>query len=344
MAFKRNKSYHEILKSLVEDPLQNSYLIYGGEDFLREEAIKILCRRIVSPETQSLNRIILYGEDVLKEELVSQLTSFSIFGEKRVIIIKDVDRLNTATQKALTNYLYNTMDTTVCIGESSDSDIRKKKIFKVWKEKGVCLEFKPLYRNQLPVWLQREANSIEIKIAPEAVEILIENAGMSLRSLSGELKKLALFISPRTRIEKEDISAAVGDSQQYNIFAFFDALGDRNVQKVIHIVMRLIERGEKPTGIIYRLAGYWTKLLQIKLATSSEELAKKLSIHPYFLSKYKAQAARFSVEQLEYGYRYMLNADAALKQGVRDEKLIITILIYQLLQETPTRSLRLRLI
>ena len=70
-------------------------------------------------------------------------------------------------------------------------------------------------------------------ISDEALAGLIVGAGPNARALRSEIEKLSLYVGSRPRIETEDVEAIVTQNKQARAFALGDALGDRDLARLL---------------------------------------------------------------------------------------------------------------
>jgi len=62
---------------------------------------------------------------------------------------------------------------------------------------------------------------------------MVANAGPNARALRAEIEKLSLYVGERPRIGSEDVDAIVTRNKQARAFAMGDALGDRNLARLL---------------------------------------------------------------------------------------------------------------
>ena len=76
-------NYLEQLRKIQTAPPQPVYLITGQEDYLRETAINLLVKRSDTDETTKF-----FGDEIDADVLNVHLASYSLFTEKKIIIIR----------------------------------------------------------------------------------------------------------------------------------------------------------------------------------------------------------------------------------------------------------------
>jgi DNA polymerase-3 subunit delta len=135
-------------------------------------------------------------------------------------------------------------------------------------------------------------------ISDHALASLAANAGPNPRALRNEIEKLSLYVGERPRIETADVQAIVTRNKQARAFALGDALGDRNLPRVLRCLdEELWEIRRDPQhseiGLLYGLISKVRGLILI-----SEMLARKWLRQENDFSRFKAQLARIPPEAL----------------------------------------------
>jgi DNA polymerase III subunit delta len=136
------------------------------------------------------------------------------------------------------------------------------------------------------------------EISREALSRLVTFTGPHPRALRSEIEKLFLYAGVRERIETADVEAIVTRQKQAKAFALGDALGDRNLPRVLRCLdEELWEMRRDPQhseiGLLY---GLISKVRSLILVT--EMLARKWLRRESDFSRFKGQLARVPVEAM----------------------------------------------
>ncbi|HUD83409.1 MAG TPA: DNA polymerase III subunit delta [Candidatus Saccharimonadales bacterium] len=96
------------------------------------------------------------------------------------------------------------------------------------------------------------------EISDEALARMVANAGPNARALRAEIEKLSLYVGERPRIGSEDVDAIVTRNKQARAFAMGDALGDRNLARVLRCLDEELWETRRDTqrneiGLLYGL-------------------------------------------------------------------------------------------
>ncbi|HTB21114.1 MAG TPA: hypothetical protein VK914_00250 [bacterium] len=118
----------------------------------------------------------------------------------------------------------------VCACSGAD---QRKKLFKLFHEKGRVLDFKSSERGEQVVQTGRAflANLLKQKgltMKPRVGERLVVSAGKDLGLLEQELSKLEAWVWPRTEVNEEDLAVVCLAPPEEKVFAILDALAARN--------------------------------------------------------------------------------------------------------------------
>ena len=95
-------------------------------------------------------------------------------------------------------------------------------------------------------------------ISEEALAELIANVGPHSRQLNNEVEKLALYAGARARLEADDVRAIVTRNKQARAFALGDALGDRDLPRVLRTLDEELwgmqfDKAKSEIGLLYGL-------------------------------------------------------------------------------------------
>ena len=328
-------TYDDLQRSLSEGRFAPVYLFHGGEDFLSSEATQSVIDSALSTNERGFNLDVVYGSEADAREIILHALSFPMMAERRVVIVRDVDKL--ANKELLSTYIENPSPTTSLVLVSTKPDFRKKP-YATAKRTGNVFEFKPLYENQVPSWVVKRVRQQGKEIESDASKMLTAHIGTSLREIQNELNKLYIFIGDRKLITETDIRAVVGVSKEFNIFELQKTLGARNLRRSVEILERMLNAGESGTMIVFMLTRYFLALWRLsdlqRHGSSHNAIAEAVNINPYFLKEYQEAARLFAPSDIENAFVLLAEADEQLKFTSVDEKQVMHGLIVRLLKNS----------
>jgi DNA polymerase III subunit delta len=157
--------------------------------------------------------------------------------------------------------------------------------------------------------------------------------GGNLRQLAQDIDKLIAYAGGR-EIKDGDVQLLVADAREMKVWTLTDALAAHNQNLAIGSLRHMLDDGEQPPVLMATMTRQFRNLMQVKeLAEGnvpSDEIARRLRMHPYVAKKTVDTARRFSYERLEASYRYLLDADLAVKTGRLDPALALDLLVIEL--------------
>jgi len=334
-------SFDEFVQSLPQGAPQTVYLLHGEEEFLLEQAVEAVLDVALPPAQRQFNFDVLRAGEMDIREILSICASFPMMADRRVVVLRDVDKLNARELELLTVYLEHPSPTTCLLLVASRVDMRKKPFNSLRKAYPV-LECKPLYEDQAPRWIEERVRSAGKTIDMDAVRLLVAYVGTSLRALDAEAAKLILFAGTRDAISADDVGSVVGVSREFSVFELQRALGMVDTPRAVSILERLLEGGESPTFLLVMLTSYFVALWKIhelkRKETPRTAIASEIRVNTYFLKEYLAGAQRYTGAEIEEALCLLAEADTALKTTQTDPPQVLHTLLARLLNGKKANS------
>jgi DNA polymerase III subunit delta len=200
----------------------------------------------------------------------------------------------------------------------------------------------------------RALKALKKNISDEALSELVSNVGPNLRQLTNEVEKLSLYVGNRVNVETADVQAIVTRNKQARAFALGDALGDRDLPRLLRCLDEEMwemqfDRQKSEIGLLYGLISKVRTMLFLKemirekwIRPDSEyprfkaQLEKippgklpedkkfnPLAMNPFMLYKALPHARRYTSEELVRAMELLLNCNRKLVSSALDEKLVL---------------------
>lgn len=141
-------------------------------------------------------------------------------------------------------------------------------------------------------------------ISDEALAELISRVGPNARQLDNEIEKLTLYVGDRQEIEFEDVSAICSRNKSARAFALGDALGDRDLPKLLKRLDEelwevKLDPSKSEIGLLYGLISKVRAMILLK------EMLREGWVKPDMdYNRFKAQLERVPVDQLPADRRF----------------------------------------
>jgi len=313
-------------------------MLYGEERYFIDKLQETLLENALEPHEKDFNLDILYGSETDAKAALGACQSYPMMATRRVVVIRDFDKMKE-------NTLFKTLAEQpnpacvvflVCAGKPNMS----RHPYRALKEKGKAVEFKALYPNQVPRWIETLAKEKGFALEAKAAHMLADYVGSSLSAVSAELEKLSTYAGEREVLTADDVVQASGQTRDYNVFELQRAVGEKRYDIALMISERLLQQSSNPKGesnlIVSVLTSFFIKLWQLTglqvSRTTEREMASAVGVSPYFLKEYLNCLRRFDVDALDKAFSALLAADYELKGGSqKSDRMILDLMFRKML-------------
>jgi len=312
------------------------YFLYGPEVFIKKEFVAELLRAALPGDNRVFNLDVLHGDEFDADLFNDRMSTFPLFNERRVLVLKKYEKLSTRHKDDVLSALER-LPTSVVLVVETDQDrldtVRVKNLHKYIEQKGISIRFEALSDGETVEWVKNRAHREGLAIDPEALDYLVESVGTNLMDLVNELDKIVLAVDESKRITIDTVSAVVGRYRSENLFAFLDHLGEPRATGVVRRMNKVLDGGEQPVFVLAMLLRRVLLLLQVKALVrdegprvrNSRAMAGRLAglASPYMAGRLIEQAARFDDTDLAAYLDNLRWADIQLKSTANAPRSIL---------------------
>lgn len=312
------------INSLAE--LKPVYLIWGKEELLLAQAVQRLRDRVAEVADLDFNFDVFDGTNTEASAVISAANTLPFASERRLIVVKNVDKMIAAAQAELTAYAANPAPT-ACVVLVAASVSRGSRLFKAVDALGGASEYRPPKRNDYPSWVIAQFSSKGRQLSPDGAEALVRTVGRDLRRLDIEAEKIIAFAGDKARIGREDVESVVSETAPSSIFEFVDALGTRECASALGLLADLIDGGESVVGVHAMAVRHVRTLLSVRALidrdVSEREIASEIRAADWQVRNFARQARRFEESDLIRALRAAAEAEEDMKTGGEDPRLAL---------------------
>ena len=346
MASAGEKALHAALKTRVFDPV---YYFFGEDDFLKEQATRDLVDAAVEASTRDFNLEIRRASEVDAESLDALLSTPPMLAERRVVVLRDVDKLKKGARTLLDRYLARPAQDTVLVLVAPSG----AKPDKTLSAHATVVEYAPLTGDRLPRWVSYHAqHALGRTITPEAVTLLVEAVGGDLAQLAVELEKLASYAT--TSIDEHAVGDVVGVRRGESLGDLLDAVAAKDVNTALGLIPIILQLPKTNAVSIVMALTVQTLALgfaEAALAAGTAPrglfnelmaLLKDTGAFPFrpwgeAVNAWTKHASRWTAAEIDAALHALLAADAALKETrLSSPEQLLTTLVLALCSR-PTR-------
>jgi len=258
----------------------------------------------------------LYGGETTAEEVLSRAETLPFLSTRRVVVIRDADRLSLKDQERVVDRLEQHPCPHACLIFLAQRIDRKGSLFRAFQRIGKVIPCDLTDPQEVREWLQRRARQKGKRLTPAALQALLESAGDDLNLLEGELERIILLVGEREEIQTEDVLAQIG-RRMHHIFEVMDALGYARAADALRGFRSLLEHGEEPLSILGMISRHFRLLSKAKQMEAEgkpqAEIARQLKIPPPYLRSLLSHAKSVPWDAIEGFWERLLRCDSFLK-------------------------------
>lgn len=308
--------------------LNHIYLVYGEESFLRKQ-YKERLKKALSPEEDSMNYSYFEGKDISVGEVIDLAETMPFLSERRTIIIENSPFFKSDGEK-MAEYLNTVPSTTYLVFVEENVD-KRSKLYKSISKNGSVVEAGGLSEDKLITWILGMLKKDNKKITQNTMHYLLGKIGTDMENIRQEVEKLLCYCYDKDVITNEDIDAVCVTQINNQIFEMLDAMANKRQKVALQLYYNLLALKEPPMRILFLIGRQFNLLLQARLLKKKgygdRLIAEKIGVPPFAATKYLNQAAKFKLEDLKQAVEECVEADEAVKNGNRNDRLSVELLI-----------------
>ena len=327
-------SYKDFANDYKKGITGDTLFFYGAEDYLMNWARDLVVNDNVPEDSRDLDVITLDGETVSAYDIMGQARAYSMFSDKRVVIVNNYlplfRKVADVGQDELKEFVKSPQESSILIfildaQRSGDITAFGKQMIKACSS----YEFARLERADLKAFITKRVHSASKMIARRELEHLIDVTGYYNRDSAYDLAELDKDISKIVKAASEDeISAGLiediltGDSDKF-VFNLVDALTSGDRGRALAIAEAIIRDQDGAMAVLALL----TKQFEImydalelsKEGLSIAQMAKKTGANEFRFKRAYNAANKYSLTKIKTILKDLYNADRDIKRGDIDK-------------------------
>lgn len=368
-------------KAKTKTATANIHAVVGSDEAEVKRSAAELAAKLTPPDTGDFGLEVIDGAVDNAEQAAARIRStvealrtFPFFGGGKLVWLKNANFLgdeakarSTTVQSALEE-LADTLDTDLPESVTfllSASDVDKRRSFYKSLAKRAELQVFDKLDSNRSGWeeeatdmVRTRARKRKLQFDDAALDLFVLLTGGDTRQIDNELDKIDIFLGQERRVDVDLVSELVPLSRAGVIFELGNALAERDLERALKLVRRLLDQGETAIGILLvailptirnlllakdlmdrqRLPRPHTPFQFISTlnrlpASATEHLPRKKdgTINGYALGIAAQNAHRFEVGQLAAGMEFCLQANLQLVTTQLDHDVILTELVVKLI-------------
>ena len=310
-------NYKDIINDIKNRNIKNTYLFYGKEYYLIENAIKEI-KLTLNDGMIDFNLDIIDGREIALDQLISSIETLPFMDDRKIVILKDFELLK---------------------GKKKNfSDEDEKSLVKKISKNGIVFNCDKLSDMDLFKWVKKKFDNKNVLIDNAQIMYFINQEGYldkssekTLSDLENEINKISSFVGKENKVTNEIIDQLSQKKVENDIFKLIDYIGQKNSSDAMKILNDMLYEGESVFGIFSMIARQFKVIMQVRQLQiqghTSKSIAERLKLHPFVVGKALKQTKNFSDEVIIDILNSILESDFKIKNGLVRDTLSIEMLI-----------------
>lgn len=247
--------YNKIMnKTPLFNPIDRIYLFHGKEDAYKNFALNQIIREVIDENSKDFDAETLDGDNLTSEKLISAASMAPFLSKRRVIVVKNAEKIKEAEGNTLEKNLEKIPSSAVLVLISMAQDESKKRKSSLLSSKldskirkiGTAVDFQLFNAEEVMGLVNKMLVRHKKKITRGALIALVEAAGSNLSHIRQEIEKLVAYTLDSDTITEKDVDILVHRTPEAKVFSLVDAIGARQEGQAIAMLENIFASGERP--------------------------------------------------------------------------------------------------
>lgn len=314
----------DFLAHPAKNPPTPFCVLFGDEGFLKRQVLGEIKELVLSGDDAEFSTSTFDGREVELRDVMDALSTRALFGGGRhLVIVDEADDFVSKNRSALEAYAGKPKSDSVLVLVVKLWPATTR-LYKALAEIGLQIEcrFPPPAKllKWLTAWTKKQHDA---QLEADAAERLSETVESDLGLYDQELAKLAALAGSGGTITAELVDEAVGGWRAKSAWEMLDAALDGNTAAALVQLDHLLLGGEVPIALLAQIGSSLRRLAAATRLIAEAEASRRTTslryaleqagVKPFLLGKVEAQLRRLGRARADKVYRWLLEADLALK-------------------------------
>ncbi len=319
----------QLSRALAAGPPTGGWFLHGDATRLRDEAARRLVDAAVDPTTRDFNFDQFHAEDASSEQLATTLAMPPMMAERRVICVRNVERLSTGARRVLQTAVADLPPDIVLIVTAAIPKGSRAAFYRELRSSCRTLEWSAPRSAEIPGWIrERGKRRWNVDLSPRVAQFIAGAVGEDLSRLDAELEKLSML--PEEERTPERIAQLVPRTRRVDRWTWLDTVASRDYRRALRELDDLLT-WEWGVGLVAGLVEHHLLLgLAVEEGAGGVRSALSDTGRGYLSWKanaYAKQGGAWSVEEIDQALFALHRADRLLKSGGGDRGVLVELLV-----------------
>lgn len=317
-----------LYSNLDNNVVRPVYFFTGGQAFLIEQAIDKLKKHIFNKNPE-LNYSLFHGDTTSADDIISLAETYPMFGNKRLILLKNAEKLPRNELKAFEKYFQSPSSFTCLVFQFNDS-----KGMENTNNENIFIVDTTVDKNNLHSAIREIAADYGHEITKEAVLRLTSLLGENLQDIKTEIEKLSLYAAEKKKIDANDVERITEKIKFENIFQLLNAIAKKDKKNTLRALLDLESKNEDPVSILnmlsWRFRLIWRVKELIEKRLTRDEILREVKISSGALYYTQEQAKNLTYGEIREIMKSLYQVDKKLKTSYVPGHQILTKLVLEM--------------
>ncbi len=329
----------EIDKDIKGGKFYPVYFFYGeNESLTREYEGKIVDAVLGDDGGGGLLHSTFYGgDDSIMEVINSAMTlpMLAVGGAKKMVVIRNSEKLTEDDVERLNAYSQNPADSTVLVitargvadrGRKSPQKPPPGKLKGLLESTAIAV-FNKMREGDIKQSVAKRFRDENKKVDPEVLNTIIEFLGDDSSAVEAVVEKLLIYLGDEQQLTINDVEDMIPNIKVNSVFEMSDALSVGDAGGAIRMINKMLVSGVSAFELLGIIRYHFVRLWGLKLAVDGrgdiQSEAKKLKIPSFALGKYTNQTKRISHKSFREILKKLSELDTLLKSSSLKDKMVM---------------------
>jgi len=306
-------NFKHIINRINSNEIDAIYSLFGNEAFLQRFFIDH-----ISAKFSSKNQLIIYInlDDDKESLLLSELSSYSLFAEKKLIIVRRIKKLSKNGKKELFDYI-KSPNNNYCVILISETYDFKNSLQKELGKVSTCIDVRVPFDNKIREWATYYIKTKKYNINSETIIDLVDKYGDSISHVVNEIENLYLFGLDSPGYYKKS-------EKTYSLWQLQDAIGKKDISNSLVIGNSLLNNGISLVQVITGLSNLFFQLLY---KDNNSNTFKYTGLNKIITNNLTYYNKKYSLSEVENAILVLRNYDIIFKSSSIKDSTILNIII-----------------
>ena len=239
----------ELFQELNRGKIYPVYLLLGEDSGNKDSFLSMLETKLFQKSGEGgLNKSVYYGSDALAYHVLEDLRTYSMFLDKKLVVVKEIEKLGDAT--ILLEHITKPGDSSVLVLMTEQNRAQKKIMDAVNRSGRACI-FWQMFENESERWIGDRLKGLGVEADREALQYIIELSGTGRNELENQIAIISNYLSEGDRLTLDRARGILAQLQRRTVFDLCNALFIGRASELLAIFHSLLENGESPARLLY---------------------------------------------------------------------------------------------